>query len=97
MKASDMIAAALATTRMVKVAPRAWTVDTYDEGRRAWIQGVQLDYHKARAAHAECRVFQAARAAGVDAFDSEEWAYVFTQSGKDWRTFVRGMARALTA
>lgn len=95
MNTTDTIKTALATTRMVKVAQHAWTVDTYDAGRGAWIQGVQLDYHKARVALAECRVFQAARAAGFDACDSESWAYAFTQSGGDWRMFVRTMARSL--
>ena len=91
MNTTDMIKAALATTRMVKVAHRAWTVDTYDEGRGAWIQGVQLDYHKARVALAECRVYQAARAAGFDAYASAGWTYAFIQSRKNWRAFVRAM------
>lgn len=85
------IAHAMDTTKCVQVAPRGWTVDTYDSTRRAWIQGVTLDYHKARRALSECRVFMAARAMGMDAFDAETEAETYRRHGIGWRAYIRDM------
>lgn len=91
MTGAELIHYAIESTRMVQVAPRAYTVDTYDAGRRAWVQGVQMDWHKARRALSECRVYQSARAAGYDIWDAEGWAGTYAARGGDWREFVRAM------
>lgn len=97
MKTCEMIRAAQETTRMVKVAPGAWSVDTFCAVRRAWIQGVALDWRKARKTFAECKVFQAARAAGLGPSECEAWAGTYAAQGGCWQSFARKMAREILA
>ena len=89
MKIADVLERAAQSVRLVQVASKSYTVNTYDESRGAYIQGATLDYWRARAAFKDARIRYALELLG-ETRDDAIWLSQDVQG--DWRGYVRARA-----